>query len=92
MPIFLARAGQEANLETALHQLQTLSRTDDGCIDYSVFVDSSDEERFVLHEEWVDQEALDDHNLKAHVIDFVAQTESLLKEPFTVTRMRAIGE
>lgn len=91
MPVFLARPGQEATLENVLHTLQTLSRADDGCLDYSVYVDKSDSGRFLLHEEWADQTAFDAHNLQGHVTDFIKQTDVLLKEPFTVTWMRAIG-
>ena len=92
MPTFLARPGQEPALERALLKLQTLSRADDGCLDYSVYVDSSDAGRFLLHEEWVDQAAFDAHNLQAHVTDFLSQGDVLLKEKFTVTWMRPVAE
>jgi len=90
MPIFIAKPGHATALKNALFRLQTASRTDEGCVDYSVFADLNDVNRFVLHEEWVDQEALDAHNLQAHVSDFLAQAEGLLAEPFVVTWMRAI--
>jgi quinol monooxygenase YgiN len=92
MPIFIAKPGRGADLERVLMSLQAASRADNGCLDYSVYADVNDENKFVMHEEWTDQEVLNAHNLTAHVTDFVAQTADLLSEPFTVTHMRAIGE
>jgi len=91
MPIFIAKPGHASALESALFRLQAASRTDEGCVDYSVFADLNDVNRFVLHEEWATQEFLADHNLQGHVREFLSQTEDLLAEPFAVTTMRAIS-
>jgi quinol monooxygenase YgiN len=91
MPIFIAKQGRASSLESALLTLQTASRTDEGCVAYSIFADLNDANRFILYEEWATQELLDDHGLQTHVVDFLVETEELLAEPFAVTRMRAIG-
>lgn len=91
LPIFIAKAGRGGDLEQALLTLQTASRGDRGCLQYSVFSDLHDENRFVMHEEWASRELLAEHNLQAHVLEFVAQTDELLSEPFTVTWMRPIA-
>ena len=88
MPIFIAKTGHGSDLERALLTLQTASRGDRGCLEYSVFSDLNDENRFVMHEEWTDQELLAAHNREAHVREFLAQAEELLSEPFAVTWMR----
>lgn len=90
MPIFVAKTGRGVDLEQALLTLQTASRADRGCLQYSVFGDLGDENRFVLFEEWATAELLAAHNEQAHVREFLAQTEQLLNEPFTVTWMRPI--
>jgi quinol monooxygenase YgiN len=92
MPVFVAKPGQGASLERVLLSLQTASRGDEGCLDYSVYGDLNDNCRFVMHEEWASSELLAEHNLQAHVSDFLEQAEDLLLEPFTVTKMRAIAE
>lgn len=91
MPIFVATTGRGVDLEQALLTLQTASRADLGCLQYSVFHDLHDENRFVMHEEWASPELLAAHNEQAHVREFVAQVEELLSEPFTVTWMRPIA-
>jgi len=91
MPIFIAKQGRASSLESALLRLQTASRTDEGCVAYSIFADLNDANRFILYEEWTTQELLDDHGLQAHVVDFLVETEDLLAEPFAVTWMRTIG-
>ena len=91
MPIFIAKTGRGGDLEQALLTLQTESRGDRGCLQYSVFSDLHDENRFVLHEEWADQGLLAAHNREAHVLEFLAQSEDLLSEPFIVTWMRPIA-
>ncbi len=91
MPIFTATSGREVELEQALLTLQTASRLDPGCLEYSVFADLNDTGRFILHEEWATKELLADHNLQAHVVGFLARSGELLSEPFGVTWMRPIG-
>ncbi|EAR24774.1 hypothetical protein A20C1_05821 [marine actinobacterium PHSC20C1] len=91
MPIFIAQTGRGVHLERALLTLQTASRTDRGCLQYSVFSDLHDENRFVLHEEWATTELLAAHNREAHVLEFIARAEGLLREPFTATWMRPIA-
>jgi quinol monooxygenase YgiN len=92
LPIFIAKNGRALDLEKVLLTLQTASRADLGCLQYSVFHDLHDENRFVMHEEWASPELLAAHNEQAHVRDFVAQVEGLLSEPFTVTWMRPIAD
>jgi len=91
MPIFIAKNGSAVDLEKVLLTLQTASRADLGCLQYSVFHDLHDENRFIMHEEWASPELLAAHNEQAHVREFVAQVEALLSEPFTVTWMRPIA-
>ena len=91
MPIFIAKTGRGVDLERALLTLQTASRADRGCLQYSVFGDLGDENRFVLFEEWATAELLAAHNEQAHVREFVAHAEELLSEPFTVTWMSPIA-
>ena len=91
MPVFLAKPECVAEFEQAMLALQAASRADDGCVDYTVYADLEDRNRFVLYEKWTSSEALKSHNQQPHVRDFVAVVGDLLVQPFHVTRLRTIG-
>ncbi|UUL76121.1 antibiotic biosynthesis monooxygenase [Pseudarthrobacter sp. Fe7] len=85
MPVFTAKAGHEATLHEALLGLQSLSRKDSGCLEYTVFSDDQRPGTFVLIEGWTRNEDLTAHNEEAHVKEFVDGVQPLLAEPFSVT-------
>lgn len=85
MPVFIAKAGHEADLQEALHSLQTLSRNDPGCLEYTVFSDGQRPGTFVLFEGWAKNEDLQAHNEQDHVKEFVTEVDPLLAVPFSVT-------
>ena len=91
MPVFLAKPECVAEFEQAMLVLQAASRADEGCVDYTVYADLEDHNRFVLYEKWTSSEALDSHNDQPHVRDFVAVVSDLLVQPFQVARLRSIG-
>ncbi|MFJ5861763.1 putative quinol monooxygenase [Pseudarthrobacter sp. NPDC092439] len=85
MPVFTAKPGQEAALREALAGLQSASRKDAGCLEYTVFADDQRPGTFVLFEGWARHEDLEAHNEEDHVKDFVTRVQPLLAMPFTVT-------
>ncbi|MEV8147368.1 putative quinol monooxygenase [Arthrobacter sp. NPDC080073] len=85
MPVFIAKAGLETDLQEALHTLQTLSRKDSGCLEYTVFSDGQRPGTFVLFEGWARNEDLEAHNEEDHVKEFVKGVDPLLAVPFSVT-------
>lgn len=85
MPVFTAKAGQEAALHESLVGLQSASRKDDGCLEYTVFSDDQTPGSFVLIEGWACREDLQAHNEEDHVKEFVKEVQSLLAVPFSVT-------
>lgn len=87
MPVFIAKAGHETDLQEALSALQLVSRKDPGCLDYTVFSDDQRPGTFVLIEGWARGEDLKAHNEEAHVKDFVKAVEPLLAVPFSVTSL-----
>lgn len=84
-PVFIAKAGRAAELQEALRSLQTLSRNDPGCLEYTVFADGERPGTFVLFEGWARQEDLEAHNQEVHVRAFVEAVKPLLATPFSVT-------
>ncbi len=85
MPVFIAKAGHETELREALLALQTMSRKDPGCLEYTVFSDDQRPGTFVLFEGWLRSEDLKAHNDEKHVKEFVKAVEPLLVVPFSVT-------
>ena len=91
MPVFIANAGHEADLQKALHSLQSLSRKDPGCLEYTVFSDGQRPGTFVLFEGWACREDLEAHNEEDHVKEFVKGAEPLLAVPFSVTPLTPLA-
>lgn len=84
-PVFIAKAGHEADLQEALHTLQTRSRKDPGCLEYTVFSDGQRPGTFILFEGWARNEDLETHNQEGHVKEFVKEVDQLLAVPFAIT-------
>ncbi|MDI2033216.1 putative quinol monooxygenase [Paenarthrobacter nitroguajacolicus] len=87
MPVFTAKAGHETELRNALRSLQTLSRQDCGCLEYTVYADVQRPGTFVMLEGWTCHEDLEAHNQQQHVKDFVEAVRPLLEKPFSVTTL-----
>lgn len=92
MPVFIAKAGQEATLNEALVSLQSLSRKDPGCLEYTVFSDDQRPGTFVLIEGWARPEDLKAHNDEVHVKEFVDEVQSMLAVPFSVTPITPLAQ
>jgi quinol monooxygenase YgiN len=86
MPVFI-----ETDLQDALHNLQTLSRKDPGCLEYTVFADGQRPGTFVLFEGWARHEDLEAHNAQDHVKDFVKGVDQLVAVPFSVTPLTPVS-
>ncbi|MBV8150489.1 MAG: antibiotic biosynthesis monooxygenase [Candidatus Eremiobacteraeota bacterium] len=63
-------AGHAEEAAALLGKMQAASRTEPGCIAYSVHRLNDDPTSFWLHEEWVDQASLDAHMKTQHFLDF----------------------
>ncbi|MDQ0692113.1 putative quinol monooxygenase [Arthrobacter sp. W4I7] len=85
MPVFIAKEGHEATLQRALAELESASRKDGGCLEYSVFSDDHRPGAFVLFEGWASRGDLNAHNEEDHVKEFVKGVDFLLAVPFSVT-------
>lgn len=91
MPVFIAKAGHEVDLQKALSALQTVSRKDPGCLEYTAFSDGQRPGTFVLFEGWARSEDLKAHNGESHVKEFVKAVEPLLTVPFSVALLTPIA-
>jgi quinol monooxygenase YgiN len=57
------------------------SREEDGCHGYRVYADLEQDDRYVIVEEWADDEALQRHFAEAHTREFLTALFPLLAEP-----------
>jgi quinol monooxygenase YgiN len=83
-----ARDACEVRLRDELAILATMSRADAGCLRYDVLEELEEPGRFMLFEEWLDEDSLIDHNTQRHVARFVEKSDSMLAEPMRVQRLR----
>jgi len=91
IPLFVAKPGFEDELRQLLADLQTASRQDEGCLEYSVFSDEQDPRTFLLYEKWTSSAALDAHNEQQHVKEFLRAAEPCMAQDLLVYRLRPIS-
>lgn len=71
-------------------KLKPLVDAEPGCLQYTLFSDAADENRFVLLEKWATQSALDAHDVTAHMIAADALSPTFRAGPARVIKMTAI--
>jgi quinol monooxygenase YgiN len=54
------------------------SREEEGCLNYSVFVDQVSENTLLFYEEWANQEAIERHSATAHFKAFMDSIPELI--------------
>ena len=64
---FQARTGKEADLRAALIELLAPTRKEGGCLNYDLHQSPEDPAKFLFHENWTSQAALNAHLQSAHV-------------------------
>lgn len=64
-----------------VHNLVTNTRKEAACIRYDLHYS---ENVFIIWEEWTDQAGLDIHDSQPYLIDFIADSETLLAAPIQV--------
>ena len=70
-----ARPEYGAQFRAALTPLIAATLQEPGCLTYQLHQSLENPQSWMLHEEWVSEEALDAHQQEPHFIAFVATTE-----------------
>ena len=65
--LFHARPGKEAELRAVLTGLLAPTRAEAGCINYDLHASPDDAAKFLFHENWTSQVALDAHMQSPHI-------------------------
>ena len=64
-----------------LMNLARMTRTEQGNLNYDLHILDSDDSMFVIYENWLNQQALDNHMSQPYLKEFLASQEELLEKP-----------
>ncbi|WP_026694722.1 putative quinol monooxygenase [Peribacillus kribbensis] len=87
--ILKAKQGEEEALRAAMIKVLEPSRSEAGCIQYTLHESEEDAGVFVFYEKWKDDAALQAHIQSPHYVEYRAVTKDLLAER-EVYRLRQI--
>ncbi|MDO5654090.1 MAG: putative quinol monooxygenase [Brachymonas sp.] len=74
----------------AYKKLKPLVLAEAGCLQYELFSDASDENKFVLVEKWASQRALDTHDQSEHMVAADALNPTFRAKPAQVIKMKPV--
>ena len=77
----VAKPDKADGLRTLLEQAVAAFRKEDGCLHYTLYEDLKQPGRFVTHESWRDEAALDAHMRSPTMVAAGPQLPDLLAEP-----------
>lgn len=83
--------GKRAIQIEAFEKLRPLVLAEPGCIQYELFSDAEDENKFILVEKWASDEALAVHGQTEHMLAAGARNPSFRAKPASVIKMRPAG-
>lgn len=79
-----SKPGHAAALKILLLDLVKGSRTEKACLQYELHQSSTDENQFIFHEEWADQQGLELHGKQEHIHLFAKASADLLDGPMVL--------
>ena len=84
------QSGKRQQQLQAYQKLKPLVLAEAGCLQYDLFVDASDENKFVLVEHWASQDALDAHDLAPHMVEADRLNPFFRTKPSVVIKMNSV--
>jgi quinol monooxygenase YgiN len=79
--ILEANPNQENELKEALQKVASASRNEDTCIEYRLHQDKNHPTKFVLYENWTNQEDHQKQFQKPYILELGQKLEGLLASP-----------
>jgi quinol monooxygenase YgiN len=67
-------------VKAELLKMVSLTRLEEGCIEYRLHQDNADPALFIFYENWENQTCLEKHMLTAHFKAYVAVVENMIAE------------
>ena len=80
-----SKPGMEAQVKQELFGLLAPTRAEAGCINYDLHASPEDPAKFLFHENWTSEAALEAHFETPHIKNWLRQAEGLPAEPLEVT-------
>ena len=71
-------------------KLKPLVLAESGCLQYDLFADANDENKFVLVEHWASQAALDAHDVAPHMVEADRLNPFFRAKPSVVIKMNSV--
>ncbi|OON41167.1 drug:proton antiporter [Izhakiella australiensis] len=78
---FIARPGKADELQAVLSHCIEPSRAEPGCLHYDLYRSLEDQNTFLFHESWRDQQAIDRHGEQPHFKALLADAAPLWQQP-----------
>jgi quinol monooxygenase YgiN len=88
---FQARPGKEAELRAALIGLLEPTRREAGCVNYDLHASPGEPAKFLFHENWTSQAALDAHLQSPHVKALLPRVDEFCTAFPQITTWERIG-
>ena len=79
-----AKAGLEDRVKGELMNLISPTRKESGCLNYDLHQSQEDKGLFLLYENWISRQDLDDHLKTPHLQAFLGKVDELLAEPVEI--------
>ena len=74
--IVISKDGKDTFIKSEIEKLIPLTRKEAGCLNYNLFIDNKDKNRFVLYENWESHDLWQDHMNSAHMQNYSTVTEN----------------
>ncbi len=87
----LAKPGLQAQVKEVLLSLLGPTRSEAGCISYTLHQDCDDDTVFMFYENWESKEALDQHLQTPHLQGLVARADELFAAPLDIKFYEIVG-
>lgn len=87
-----AKPGLEETVKNEILSLVEPTRAEAGCINYDLHRTPDDPSVFVLYENWVSQQALDEHLATPYLEALKAKAEEILAEPMDISLLQMVTD
>jgi quinol monooxygenase YgiN len=85
----VAKEGKTALVKSELIKLINLTRAEEGCINYDLHQDNSNQNLFLFYENWTSRALWQTHMSNAHLAEYMKATDGAVEE-FTLNEMSMI--
>lgn len=86
-----SKAGHATELKSILLELVSHSVKETACLQYDLQQSTEDENQFIFHEIWQDQDGLDLHNSQPHIQRFIEQSADIINGNTLIYKTKKIS-